>query len=98
MLPSAKSRIEDLFWVDMTRGIFNWHYGDVTQFLKEHGFEFYEPLRGSHERWARFKEDRTIERIVEVNRSHTAYPPKTLKLMIKQSGVSQGDWIKWANS
>ena len=82
----------------MTRRLFNWHYADVTQFLKEHGFEFGEPLRGSHERWVKYKEDGATERNVEVNRSHKAYPPKTLKRMIKQSGISQSEWIKWANS
>ena len=82
----------------MTRRLFNWHYADVTEFLKEHGFEFYEPHRGSHERWAKFNDDGTIERVVEVNRSHKAYPSKTLKRMINQSGISQAEWIKWANS
>jgi len=70
--------------VGMTRRLFNWEYADVIQFLKEHGFEFYEPHRGSHERWAKVKEDGTTERVVEVNRSHSAYPPKTLKRMINR--------------
>jgi predicted RNA binding protein YcfA (HicA-like mRNA interferase family) len=82
----------------MTRRLFNWGYPDVTQFLREQGFTYYKPHRGSHERWAKFKDDGTIERIVEVNRSHTAYPPKTLKRVIGQSGIGQDDWIKWANS
>jgi len=82
----------------MTRRLFNWEYSDVTEFLKEQGFEHYKSYRGSHELWAKFKEDGTIDKTVEVNRSHTAYPPKTLKHMIVQSGISQADWIKWASS
>lgn len=84
--------------MSMTRRLFNWHYPEVTQFLKEQGFTFYKPHRGSHELWAKLNDEGAAERIVEVNRSHKAYPPKTLKRMINQSGISQEDWIKWANS
>ena len=83
---------------DMTRNIHNWTYRDVTQFLKEHGFEHYKYLRGSHELWIKYGEDGTPDRIVEVNFSHTSYKVKTLKTMIKQSGISQCDWIAWANA
>ena len=82
----------------MTRRLFNWGYDDVTQFLKEHGFEHYKSFRGSHELWGKFNEDATLERTVEVNRTHGAYPIKTLKIMIKQSGISQKEWIAWAGS
>lgn len=51
----------------MTRRIYNWTYRDVKQFLKEHGFEFYKPLRGSHELWIKLGEDGTPDRIVEMN-------------------------------
>lgn len=82
----------------MPRRLFNWSYRDVTQFLKEHGFEYYEPYRGSHEHWAKLKEDGTIERRVEVSRPKDAYLPKTLKIMIHQSGGPEDEWTKWANS
>jgi len=82
----------------MPRRLFNWSYRHVTAFLKEHGFTYYEPLRGSHERWAKLKPDGTPERTVEVNRTSGAYPPKTLKTMIYQSGIEKAKWTKWASS
>ena len=35
----------------MPRGLLNWSYKDVTEFLKDHGFEFKENKKGSHEAW-----------------------------------------------
>lgn len=81
----------------MPRHIHNWTYRDVTQFLKEHGFEYYKPRGGSHELWKKQGQDRTPDRIVEVNFSHKSHKPKTLKTMIRQSGITQGDWTAWAN-
>ena len=82
----------------MTRGLHNWSYRDVTQFLKEHGFAYHGPYFGSHELWAKLKEDGTPERKVEVCRPKDAYPPKTLKNMIHQSGIDEDEWRKWASS
>lgn len=73
----------------MTRGIYNWTYRDIKQFLKEHGFSFHKSLRGSHELWIKLGENDTPARIVEVNFTHKSYPPKTLKMMIYQSGIPQ---------
>jgi len=82
----------------MTRNIHNWTYRDVTQFLKEHGFAFYKPHKGSHQLWIKYGDDATPDRIVEVNYTTGSYPPKTLKTMIKQSGISQAEWVAWANA
>ncbi len=81
---------------DMTSKIYNWTYRDVTHFLKENGFSFFEPLKGSHEAWIKLGDDGEPNRIVEVNFSHRSYPPKTLKTMIRQSGVEQEEWLAWA--
>ncbi len=80
----------------MPRNLYNWSYRDVTRFLKEHEFEFLESKRGSHELWRKLGENRIGERVVEVNFTHTSYPPKTLKTMIHQSGIAKEVWIKWA--
>ncbi len=82
----------------MTRRIYNWTYSDVTVFLKENGFSFYKELAGSHEAWVKRGDDGTPDRIVEVNFTHGSYPPRTLKTMIRQSGITQDEWIKWAGS
>ena len=86
------------YYGGMTRRLRNWTYREITAFLKEHGFSFLEPLKGSHGRWSKQGENSEADRIVEVNFSHSAYPPKTLKTMIRQSGIEVKEWIKWAGS
>lgn len=78
----------------MVRRLFNWSYGDVTQFLKGNGFSFQEFLEGSHERWTKRGENGEPDRMVEVNMTKTSYPPKTLQTMIRQSGIDKKEWIK----
>jgi len=81
----------------MTNRLYNCTYRDVTDFLKENGFDFFEQLKGSHEAWIKLGHDDEPDRIVEVNFSHRSYPLKTLRKMIKQSGIDQDEWIAWAN-
>jgi hypothetical protein len=76
----------------------NWTYRDVKLFLKENGFSFFEPLKGSHESWIKLGSYGGPDRIVEVNFTHKSYPPKTLKIMIQQSGIDQKEWIAWGGS
>lgn len=78
--------------------LYNWTYRDVTRFLKENGFSYFEPLKGSHEAWIKLGANGEPQRIVEVNLAKKSYKPKTLKTMIRQSGISQDEWIKWARS
>jgi predicted RNA binding protein YcfA (HicA-like mRNA interferase family) len=83
----------------MTRRLYNWAYRDVIAFLKENGFTFLKPLKGSHEAWGkRGNDDNKPHRRVEVNLTHGSYPAVTLKLMIRQSGIPQAEWIKWGSS
>jgi hypothetical protein len=82
----------------MVRRLHNWHYRDVVGFLKENGFVFLKELPGSHERWIKYGEYGGADRTVEVNFTHDSYPLLTLKTMIRQSGIDQKDWIRWAGS
>lgn len=82
----------------MTRRLHNWTYRDVTRSLKENGFGFSEELEGSHEAWIKLGEENEPDRVVEVNLTHGSYPPKTLKIMISQSGIAQDEWIRRASS
>jgi predicted RNA binding protein YcfA (HicA-like mRNA interferase family) len=82
----------------MTRRLYNWTYRDVTAFLKEHGFEFQKPLKGSHQAWVKFDNNNEPVRRVEVHLPHDSYQPKTLKSMIRQSGIDEAEWIKWGGS
>jgi predicted RNA binding protein YcfA (HicA-like mRNA interferase family) len=82
----------------MVNRLYNWTYRDVTNFLKDKGFSFFEQLKGSHESWIKFGDNGEPDRIVEVNFAHKSYPPKTLKIMIRQSGIDQKEWITWAGA
>lgn len=82
----------------MTRRLYNWKYRDVIGFLKEYGFCFTKELAGSHEAWIKYGKNGEPDRRVEVNVTHGSYPIKTLKTMIRQSGIDQKDWIEWAGS
>jgi predicted RNA binding protein YcfA (HicA-like mRNA interferase family) len=84
--------------LDMTRRLNNWRYRDVVSFLKENGFELIQELRGSHELWGKPGNSGEKLIIVNVNFTHGSYPPKTLKTMIRQSGLHQRDWLDWARS
>jgi hypothetical protein len=82
----------------MVRRLHNWNYSDVTDFLRENGFSFFKELAGSHEAWIKLSENGEPDRIVEVNFTHGSYPVKTLKTMIRQSGIDQDEWITWGRS
>lgn len=80
----------------MPRGLSNWSYKDVINFLKFHGFSFSNPKEGSHEAWISSGKDK----IVEINfiKNSQSYPELTLKTMIRQSGIDQKEWREWAVS
>jgi len=80
----------------MTRRLHNWTYRDVITFLREKGFHYSGPIKGSHEAWVKVGKTADLNRTVEVNFTHGSYPVKTLKTMIYQSGTDQDEWIKWA--
>ena len=82
----------------MTRRLHNWTYRDVTDFLKENKFSFFEELKGSHQSWAKFGKDGEPETLVELNFRHDSYPVRTLKEIIRQSGIPEKAWIEWAGS
>jgi predicted RNA binding protein YcfA (HicA-like mRNA interferase family) len=76
----------------MPNGLFNWTYRDVTAFLKEHGFEFFEERAGSHEAWFNKKTNRVVELQFHAKAS---FRPKTLESMIRQSGIEKKAWRTW---
>ena len=47
----------------MPNGLFNWSERDVVDFLKDHGFEFCEPRKGSHYAFI----NKTTGKIVEIS-------------------------------
>ena len=80
---------------------YNWSYRDITDFLKENRFSFCEGVEGLDdypESWVKLGKKGEPIRIVEVDFTTKSYEPETLKKMIDQSGISQEEWIKWAQS
>ena len=89
--------LKPMLWV-MSRRLHNWTYPNVTDFLKENGFIFLKPLKGSHQAWIKRGENGDPDRRVEVCLPRDSYLPKTIKAMIRQSGIDKEDWIKWSGS
>ena len=75
----------------MARGIMNWSYDDLKEFIGLHGFFFSKELDGSHEAWI----DTDGSHTVEVNVSKKPFLPRTLETMISNSGIDKEHWKKW---
>ena len=72
----------------MPRGLFNWTFSDVVKFLERNGFA-YGHAEGSHYYYVG-----SNARIVRVPfHGSKAIKPRTLKGIIKQSGISQDIWL-----
>ncbi len=75
----------------MPNGLKNWSYRDLIKFLKENKFIFHKELAGSHEAWVCLE----TQAIVNVNKTSSAYPPRTLETMIRQSKIVKKVWRNW---
>jgi hypothetical protein len=67
----------------MARKLNNWSYQDVTDFLKENGFSFFEELKGSRRARIKLQEGGEPDRIVEISFRHGNYSEKTMKSIIR---------------
>jgi predicted RNA binding protein YcfA (HicA-like mRNA interferase family) len=76
----------------MPNGLSNWSEKDVSDFLKEKGFVFYEMRKGSHYAYI----NKATGCIVELSVPKDSYIPRTLETMIRQSGISKKNWRDWA--
>ena len=75
----------------MPRSVFNWDFNDVVAFLKEHGFRL-NHTEGSHYYYV--GQYGGSFRQVEVHfHGSKSIKPRTLKSMIRQSGISQKEWL-----
>jgi hypothetical protein len=75
----------------------NWTYRDVTSFLDEKGFDFYEDLEHS-ESWVKLRHNGEPDKFVEIKFTRGFYSSKAIQKMIRQSGIDESEWIKWAQS
>jgi len=80
----------------MPKGLSNWSYKNIIEFLTENGFEFHEERKGSHEAWI----NPNTQKIVEINYhgKNGTYSERTLETMIRQSGLDKKVWRKWTQS
>lgn len=75
----------------------NWTYQTVTRFLEAKGFDFYEDDKHS-QFWVKGRSNNEPDRFVEVKFTQDFYSAKAIKRMIRQSGMDESAWIKWATS
>jgi predicted RNA binding protein YcfA (HicA-like mRNA interferase family) len=76
----------------MPRGIFNWTFNDVIDFLKRNGF-IHSHVKGSHYYYIGHYHGEP--RIVQVPfHGSKAFKPRTLKGIVIQSGLSLDLWLK----
>jgi len=76
----------------MPRGANNWTYDDVVDFLKEHNFKL-NHIRGSHYYYVGHTNG-VYRQVCVPYHSRVALKPRTLKGIIKQSGIFKEVWLK----
>jgi len=82
----------------MPRSFYHWTYEDVTDFLSAKKFEPFDDVDGQGKSWMNFQENGEPNRIVEVQYVRAFYKPKRLKRMIRQSGFSEEEWLRWTRA
>ena len=75
----------------MPRGISNWTFRDVQDFLLRHGFQLHH-IRGSHYYFKRYKNSRFYMTHVQHHGSKSI-PEGTMSAIIRQSGISKEEWV-----
>lgn len=80
----------------MTNRLCNWTYRDVTDFLQQKGFGFFDNVdHHIGQAWMNVHDNGEPNRIVEVKFTRTFYKSKALKRMIRQSGIPETEWVNW---
>ncbi len=75
----------------MPRGLFNWTFNDVVDFLKEYHFTL-NYVTGSHYYYTGHY-DKKFRQVCVPFHGKTAIKPRTMKGIIAQSGIPQKIWI-----
>ncbi len=76
----------------MTRGIFNWTFDDVVDFLKENNFRL-NYVNASHYYYVG-SYNKVIRQVCVPFHGKKSLKPKTMKGIILQSGIPQEKWLK----
>lgn len=77
----------------MPRGLNNWTFHDIVNFLKEHGFH-HTHSRGSHFYYVGNYGGQPRQTHIQYHGRKSIHP-RTLKSVIRQSGIPQNEWLKW---
>ena len=80
----------------MAKGLHNWTYRVATDFLEKKGFQFFDEVEGVGQAWINFQENGEPDRIVEIKYTPTTYAPRVMRKMMRQSGIAEAEWVKWA--
>ena len=75
----------------------NWTYQNVTGFLEENGFDYYDEV-GDCQVLVKGGQKGESNRFVNVKFIQGCYSAKALNTMIRQSDIDEKEWIKWANA
>ena len=76
----------------MPRGLHNWTFTAVITFLRAHGFRETHS-RGSHFYYAGRYDGAPRQTHVQFHGAKAIHP-RTLKAVIRQSGIPQAEWLK----
>lgn len=76
----------------MPRGLNNWSFSDVKHFLVQHGF-YLNHVEGSHYFYIGSYEG-AIHQVTVHFHGAKAIHPKTMKSIVRQSGIPQDEWMK----
>ena len=77
----------------MPRGLNNWTFKDAVDFLKEHGFR-QTNTRGSHFYYVGHCGGEVRQTHIQFHGNKSIHP-RTLKSVIRQSGIPQEQWMNW---
>lgn len=76
----------------MPRGVNNWSPEDVVRFLKDHNF-YLNYTKGSHYYYVG-RTDKAFRQVCVPFHGSKSIKPRTLKGIIRQSGIPQTEWLK----
>lgn len=77
----------------MSRGLNNWTFKDIVDFLKEHGFR-HTHTRGSHFYYVGRCGGEVRQTHIQFHGNKSIHP-RTIKSVIRQSGIPQEQWLNW---
>ena len=80
----------------MPRGLNNWTFKDITDFLKEHDFRLTH-TRGSHFYYVGRSGGEPRQTHIQYHGQKSIHP-RTLKSVIRQSGIPQAEWLQWGKN